>query len=266
MIKEKEFEIVLKTLEPIRIGGVNDPLSGIDNPIALVGNKVVVPGSTLKGAYRWEMEQYLIDTYFNRETGKWRDANRQPCIPSTKLSPDENQLVKNGLYRFYNKFQQRDETVKGNGCHYPCVRKCGEKQHEICPVCYFLGANGLEGFIKVPFLYAEAAVDELYSANIDRVTQTVKQGTNRPYQLVPDGTIFKGTLTVIIRDTVRDKELGKARTLKDKTGGDAWLAGNPPSKEKLLKEFVTDRLENIKTIGGYKSKGFGKVEIKIKEL
>ena len=265
MIEEKEFEIVLKTLEPIRVGGVASPLSGIDNPIALVGDNVVVPGSTLKGAYRWEMERYLIDTYFDRNTGKWTDANLQPCIPSTKLSPDENQLVENGCYRFYYKSQQRSGEFKGDGCHYPCARKCRD-EHEICPVCYFLGANGLEGFVKVPFLYAKASVDELYSANIDRAIQTVKQGTNRPYQLVPNGTSFKGTLTVLIKDTVRDKELGKARPLKDATRGDAWLADNPRSKEELLKEFLTERLENIKTIGGYKSKGFGKVEIKVEEL
>jgi len=262
MIEQKEFEIVLKTLEPIRIGGIASPLSGIDNPIAIVGNKAVVPGSTLKGAYRWEIERYLIDTYFDKTNKKWKDKNLQPCIPSTKLSPDEIQLVDNGLYRFYNRFQQSGGEVKGDGCHYPCVRKCKEK-HEICPVCYFLGANGLEGFVKVPFLYAETAVDELYSANIDRAIQTVKQGTNRPYRLVPDGVQFKGTMTVVIMDSVRDRELGKARNLKDTTGGDAWLTGSSRSKEAIIKEFVTDRIENIKIIGGYKSKGFGKVEIKI---
>ncbi len=265
MIETKEFEIVLTTLEPIRIGGIANPLSGIDNPIAMVGNKAVVPGSTLKGAYRWEIERYLIDTYFDRTAKTWKDKNLQPCIPSTKLSPDENLLVQNGLYRFYNQFQQRGD-VKGDGCHYPCVGKCKNNGHEICPVCYFLGANGLEGFVKVPFLYAEIPVNELYSANIDRAIQTVKQGTNRPYQLVPDGTKFKGTLTVLVNDTVRGRELGKARNLKDTTGGDAWLARNTLSKEAIIKEFVTDRLESIKIIGGYKSKGFGKVNIKVKQL
>ncbi len=261
MIEQKEFEIEMTTLEPIRIGGIASPLSGIDNPIALVGDKAVVPGSTLKGAYRWEIERYLIDTYFDRAAKKWKDKNLQPCIPSTKLSPDENQLVQNGLYRFYN---QRGGEFKGDGCHYPCVGKCREQHHEICPVCYFLGANGLEGFVKVPFLYADTKVNELYSANIDRAIQTVKQGTNRPYQLVPDGTKFNGTLTVILKDSVRDREFGKARNLKDTTGGDAWLAGHPRLRDEIIKEFVIDRLESIKTIGGYKSKGFGKVNIKVK--
>ncbi len=263
MIEQKDFGIELTTLEPIRIGGIGSPISGIDNPIAIVGGRAVVPGSTLKGAYRWEIERYLIDTYFDRATKKWKDKNLQPCIPSTKLSPDENELVQNGLYRFYNLFQQKGGDFKGDGCHYPCTGKCREL-HEICPVCYFLGANGLEGFIKVPFLYAKTEVNELYSANIDRAVQTVKQGTNRPYQLVPDGTKFNGTLTVILKDTVRDRELGKTRNLKDKTKGDAWLAGHARSRDEIIKEFIIDRLESIKTIGGYKSKGFGKVDIKVK--
>ncbi|MFA4956583.1 MAG: hypothetical protein WC556_06370 [Candidatus Methanoperedens sp.] len=266
MIEQKEYEIELTTLEPIRIGGIANPLSGIDNPIALVGNEVVVPGSTLKGAYRCEIERYLIDTYLDRVAKKWSDKNLQPCIPSTKLSPDENQLVVNGLYRFYNLIPPKGGDIgdiKGEGCHYPCHGKCNEL-HEICPVCYFLGANGLEGFVKVPFLYAKTAVNELYSANIDRAIQTVKQGTNRPYQLVPDGIKFTGTLTVILKDTIRDRELGKARNLKEYTGGDAWLA-KPRSRDDLIKEFIIDRFVNIKTIGGYKSKGFGKVDIKIKQ-
>ncbi len=266
MIEQKEFKIEMTTLEPIRIGGIASPLSGIDNPIAKVGDKVVVPGSTLKGAYRWEIERYLIDTYFDKATKNWKDKNLQPCIPSTKLQPDENQLVKNGLYRFYNQSQQqRGGEFKGEGCHYSCG-KCREQRHEICPVCYFLGANGLEGFVKVPFLYADTKVNELYSANIDRAVQTVKPGTNRPYQLVPDGTKFIGTLTVILKDTVRDRELGKARNLKDYTGGDAWLLGHARSRDDIIKEFIIDRLVSIKTIGGYKSKGFGMVDIKIKQL
>lgn len=266
MIEQREFEIVLTTLEPIRIGGIGSPLSGIDNPIAIVGKKAVVPGSTLKGAYRFEIERHLIDTYLDKNTKKWRDINLQPCIPSTKLSLDENQLAQNGLYRFYyNKFQNKGGEFKGNGCHYACDRNC-EKKHEICPVCYFLGANGLEGFVKVPFLFADTPIDELYSANIDRATQTVKQGTNRPYQLVPDGIKFKGKMTVTLKDTIRDRELGKERKLSDNTGGDAWLKGTMRTQEAIIKEFVVDRLENIKTIGGYKSKGFGKVEIKVKQI
>ncbi|MDP3066919.1 MAG: hypothetical protein Q8N08_09310, partial [Methanobacteriaceae archaeon] len=58
--------------------------------------------------------------------------------------------------------------------------------------------------------------------------------------------------------------LGKARFLNDSTNGDSWLKGNSRTTEAIIKEFITDRLESIKKIGGYKSKGFGKVEIKVK--
>lgn len=48
MIEEKEYEITLVTKEPFRVGGVGNPLSGVDNPVAKVGDRIAVPGTTLK--------------------------------------------------------------------------------------------------------------------------------------------------------------------------------------------------------------------------
>jgi CRISPR/Cas system CSM-associated protein Csm3 (group 7 of RAMP superfamily) len=267
MIKEKEYEITLVTKEPFRVGGVENPLSGTDNPVAKVGDRIAVPGSTLKGAYREAIERYLIDNFFDQNKKVWLNESFRPCIPSTKLTPDEKELVENKFYKFYNLKWDN----KGDGCHYPCTNKCNvdrksSKEHYICPACYFLGANGLDGFVRVPFLYAEERINELYSANIDRSTQTVKQGTNRPYQLIPDGTTFKGTMTVLLEDTIRGKEIGKARNLADNTLGDLWLKNEPRQQEEIIEEFILDRIRSITLIGGYKSKGFGKVGIKIREL
>ena len=260
MITEKVYEVVLTTKTQFRIGGKPDPFSGVENPIAAVGNKVVVPGPSLKGAYRAELERYLIDTYPADETMK-------PCIPATQLSKDEDQLVKRGLYRYYNVRRDRN-AIKGNGCHYPCDlrRICrNEKEHAICPVCYLLGANGLNGFVRVPFLSSKITADELYSASIDRATGTVKHGTNRPYQILPDGTVFTGTLVVTLENSILDWSLGESRPLKDHTEGDVWLEHGNWTQEKMLKELVVDRIENISLLGGFKSKGCGVVEIKIKE-
>ncbi|AKB75338.1 hypothetical protein MSLAZ_2077 [Methanosarcina lacustris Z-7289] len=270
MIEEKEYEITLVTKEPFRVGGVENPLSGVDNPVAKVGDRIAVPGTTLKGAYRCAIERYLIDNFFDQNKKIWLNESFRPCIPSTKLTPDENELVKNKFYNFYNLKEDKWDT-KGDGCHYPCTKKCNEarnnsKKHYICPACYFLGANGLDGFVRVPFLYAEERINELYSANIDRSTQTVKQGTNRPYQLVPDGTIFKGVMTVLVKDTIRGREIGKARRLADDTHGDIWLENEPRAQEEIIEEFILDRVKSINLIGGYKSKGFGKVEIDIEEI
>lgn len=258
MIKEKSLQIQLTTKEPLRIGGKKDPLSGAENPVTRVGGKLAIPGSSLKGAMRAEIERFLIDLYYSN--GKWKDGfeHFKPCIPADELSADEIQLVRAGKYR-----------DQGGNCRYPCTdKKCGNKiNHSICPVCYLLGSMGLNGFIKVPFLYADTSASELYSSRIDRATKTIAQGTNRPYELVSDGTVFKGTLTVLLEDTILNWKLGEPRDLGEtRTLGDKWVEGkklDEKAQEDFIKTHIIERLEAIKVIGGYKSKGFGTVEISI---
>lgn len=258
MIKKKEFEIAMITKEPFRIGGKEDPLRGQENPVAIVGEKVVVPGPSLKGSLRSEIERFLIDTYYNKNNSSWEPEKEEltPCIPSPQkqLSNDEKALVRSGKYR-------------SMGCHYPCdpkPHKCRDEEHSICPACYLLGANGLNGFIRVPFLTADISIaNELYSARLDRATSTVTQGTNRPYSLVPAEITFKGILEITIENDVLGWTLGRERNLGDRTGGDTWLQQNNWPQERIINELVIKRLEGIELLGGYKSKGCGKVEIRV---
>jgi len=255
MIKEQGFKVTMTTLEPFRIGGKPDPL-GPDNPVAVVGDKVVVPGSSLKGAFRNALERHLIDQYYDKKAHRWNRAalEMQPCMAGTRLSKDERELVKRGLYR-------------SDSCHYPCNprrNRCGDKRHSICPVCYLLGAQGLVGFVRVPFLTSEVSTGELYSARMDRAMGTVAEGTNRPYELVPDEATFTGTLYVMISDDVLGWQLGELRPLQDLTGGDKWLEGW--TAEKIVDELIVGVLQGISILGGYKSKGFGKVEIEVSEI
>lgn len=255
MIEEKKYEIILKTKEPFRIGGVKDPLTGIENPVAIVGGRVVIPGPSLKGAYRAELEQYLIEKYYNQEKGVWPSDLKplQPCIPATKLSIDEQELVNKQKYR-------------GTVCHYPCKQQC-EDTHTICPVCYLLGAAGLNGFLRIPFLYSDISPGELYSASIDRAKGVVKEGTNRSYQIVPDGATFKGELRIIWKDLVKGLEFGQPRIFKERTGGDKWLELDGGwDAERIMNELVINRLRSIDILGGFKSKGCGKIEIRIREI
>ena len=255
MLKEKSFKVQLKTKEPLRIGGKKDPLSGADNPVTRVGGRLVVPGTSLKGVLRNAMEQYLIDTYY--ENGKWKSGceHLKPCIPGAELSEDEKRLVSADKYRDQN-----------GTCRYPCTDKnCGRDiSHSICPACYLFGSMGLNGFLKVPFLFAETSPAELYSSRMDRGTKTIAQGTNRPYELVPDGTIFEGTLTVLLEDTVLGWKIGESRKLGEaRTLGDKWLEIDKKTQDEFIKTFIADRLKSIKVLGGYKSKGFGAVEISV---
>jgi len=255
MITERAYDVKISTTEPLRIGAKKDPLSGADNPVTRVGASLAIPGSSLKGALRNQIETYLIDKFFRG--GKWEAGREEwkPCIPGAELSADERRLTRDGKYR------DQEGT-----CHYPCTDKCRGQTHSVCPVCYLLGAMTLPGFIRVPFLLAEGGSNELFSLRLDRATKTVPQvgrgGPARTYELVPQGTTFSGKLYITLEDTVTGWRLGQARLLGERgTQGDKWLEGQTFTQDALLKEFVLDRLAAIKVIGGYKSKGFGRIEV-----
>ena len=258
MLHEKTVTVTITTKEPLRIGGKKDPLSGADNPVTRVGGKLVIPGSSLKGALRAEIEKFLIDSYYLN--GRWKTGfeDYMPCIPADELSTDERKLIDAGKYR-----------NQGGNCRYPCTdKKCGQNiNHSICPVCYLLGSMGLNGFVKVPFLYADVSAMELYSSRMDRATKTIAHGTNRPYELVPDNVAFTGILTVLLEDTVLGWQIGKTRNLgEQRTKGDKWLETERKSQDEFISTYVIERLKAIKVLGGYKSKGFGKVEISVSQV
>jgi len=272
-ITYRQYEITLTTESPFRIGRKRDPFTSIEQPIIVLGGRIVIPGTTLKGALREEMERYLIEKYSDR-------PGMKPCIPATPqtLTQDEYELIRRGIY-------------KGPGCHYPCNVQRGtcksvlcinnqiylskEEQgrglHYICPVCYLLGAQGLPGFVIVPFLYAEAQPQELPALRMDRATKTVatgNYGTYRTYQVVPLGTKFTGTLKILLNDPIRNWKLGEPRNLKEHSLGDLWLQKNPEWKEpnKIINELILDRLRSISMLGGFKSHGAGKVKITVRSI
>lgn len=261
MIKEKKYKVSLTTLEPFRIGAKEDPLSGAENPVAKIGGRLAIPGSSLKGALRTQIESFLIDSYFDMQRQTWAADKKafQPCIPGAGLSKDEKNLV--GKYR--------DEL---GSCHYPCTDKNCDKRvkHPICPVCYLLGSMGLNGFVKIPFLFAESSTTEvLQSIRIDRSSGTAAERALRSYELVPDSITFSGDLYILLEDTVLGWKMGNPRPLSDRTLGDAWLKNSKiheKSQEEFIKTFILDQLESIKRLGGYKSKGFGQIEIKVEHI
>lgn len=254
MKKINKYEITLTTLEPFRIGTSKDVMSAFDNPVAMIGGTVVVQGPTLKGFLRSKIEEYLIESYSGNELMK-------PCIPSSEntLSKDEDILIKAGKYRERGACQYSSEDPR-------------KKSNTICPVCYFLGANGLNGFVRVPYLYTESRPEELYSVRIDRAKDTVVDRTNRNYQIMPDRVVFKGDIEIMIKNGVNDWELGKIRNIQDSNKLDGWLNENSVkykkrfidlSHDELIEEFILERLRGENIIGGFKSKGCGKVKIEV---
>lgn len=213
MLEIKKLKIELETISPFRIGAKKTPFSSVEQPIVKIGDKIVVPGTTLKGALRSEIERYLIENYPN-------DPDMKPCIPAPKLTKDEEKLVRDGKYR-------------GSSCQYP--NKDKEVATSICPVCYLLGAQGLKGFIIVPFLNLESDIspDEFTSIRIDRGKGTAAEGAIRTSEILPEGVKFSGTLQILIRDDVKGWELGKPRPLTQKTLGDKWLMASDWDKERI---------------------------------
>lgn len=255
MLRKIFYEIILTNSEPLRIGGPDDPLSGEHNAVARVGSMVVIPGSSLKGALRAAIEHWLVDQHY--QNGSWKPGAEQykPCIPADRPSPDEQALINAGKYR-------------GPNCRYRNTPKDIDRGHQpICPVCYFLGAMGLEGFVRVPFLNADVSANKLYSSRIDRAIKTVAEKTNRPYELVPPDTQFKGNLEVVIEDTLLGWRLGSPRKLGERSLGDKWLEqGNSSDSAGLIQQYLIERLKSIQIMGGYKSKGFGRVKIEVQKI
>lgn len=252
MLNWTKYQISLTTQQPFRVGGPDDPLSGEHHAIARVGSVIVIPGSTLKGALRQSMENFLIDKYY--ENGAWQHGKEfmMPCIPGAKntLSKEEDELIKTKKYR------------EGGNCSF----KTG-KSFPICPVCYFLGAMGLEGFVRVPFLTAEVIADKLYSSRMDRAVKTVAGKTNRPYELVPNPTQFTGELEVLIEDSIIGWRCGSPRLVGERKLGDQWLEWTKYTDvNAFIQEYVLDRMTDIDRLSGYKSKGFGKVKIQVGKI
>lgn len=251
MIKDiKTLKITLRTLEPFRIGAKQNIMSAADNPVTSIGGRVVIQGTSLKGALRASIEEYLISKYPRTEALK-------PCIPSAPntLSADEKGLIQKKKYR------------DRGGCSYsPDPRK---KSESICPACYLLGSQGLMGFVRVPYLFTDKTPEELYAVRIDRATGVVSEKTNRDFEIMADGVEFTGNIEIVVKDPTKDWELGKSRILDKKLAigaNDEWLNSGEWNAERIIKELIVERLEGISIIGGFKSKGCGKVKIEVHEL
>ncbi|MEM3378986.1 MAG: hypothetical protein QW674_08620 [Candidatus Bathyarchaeia archaeon] len=248
----KQFKIKLTTQAPFRIGGVK-PIPGtsdIDSPVVRLGDKVVVQGTSLKGAYRAELERYLIDTYLEKQNKKWKNQWLKPCIPADEktMSLDEKKLINQGFYKF--------------SCEYP------QPQGYICPACYLLGARGLVGFVHVPFLnLTKGNAEPLAFIRKDRVIETSARGAHGAlgkFEAIAEGSVFEGTMNVLIQDDVTGWRLGQKRDLADSLG-DKWLETNEWNKERIETELIVNRLQSIKHLGGYISKGFGLVTIEVEQ-
>jgi CRISPR/Cas system CSM-associated protein Csm3 (group 7 of RAMP superfamily) len=145
-----------------------------------------------------------------------------------------------------------------------------------------LGANGLLGFVRVPFLELNNPhnrVPQLYAARNDRAINTEVHQTNRSYETIAPGATFQGTLEIMLEDKLLEWNFGAYRTfwrikinekkeeLIKNEDLDRWLKNNKaPGKQIIINDYILGCLRDIKELGGYKSKGFGKVDIHVEKI
>lgn len=239
----------------LHIGGSPSPLTEKKAPVFSVDGKPAIPASSFKGAFRYQLEQLLINkkSELKSELGLNNDDLLKPCIPAPRPSKAEQQLLSFG-YRRHCQINVEEDKIK--------VSKNG-----VCPVCYFFGATGLMGVLRISNAWSETGEHRLdqTSIRIDRKSGTAATGAILKGEQVKPGSIFRGTIEIIAKQG--NFEFGKPREIGE-TKIDRWLDGiSSKSIDEiqllLINKLLIPALNNITVLGGQKSKGAGKVSIEI---
>ncbi|NMC59723.1 MAG: hypothetical protein GYA51_10125 [Candidatus Methanofastidiosa archaeon] len=239
----------------LHIGGNPSPLTGKKAPIFMINEVPAIPATSFKGALRYATELH-IKTHLDELMKIFELDNEKflkPCLPSSKPSNAEK-TIKN--YRNENcqiKFERENLKIPDDG---------------ICPVCYLFGANGIMGFLRFYNLLATSpGLNKMEQTNIriDRKLNTAASGAIVSGDQVLPGTQFEGELEIILKD--ENYEFGKSRRIEDKFI-DKWLNNveNEDLEElrlKIINNLILKPLSNIDRLGGQKSRGGGKVKIKV---
>lgn len=242
----------------LHIGGSPSPLSEKDAPVFSVDGKPAIPASSFKGAFRYQVEQLLITKKdeLKLSLGITNDKLIRPCIPAPRPSRAEQELLHSG-YREHCDIKVEEDKVE--------IPKENNEPIGLCPVCYFFGATGLMGFLRIPNFWPKAGGYRIDQTNIriDRKSGTAATGAIVTGEQVKPGTIFKGTLEIVGKQGTF--EFGRPREIGG-TKVDLWLdkiASKPLEEMQLLliNEILIPALNNITVLGGQKSKGAGKVRV-----
>ncbi|RLE53686.1 MAG: hypothetical protein DRJ30_06545 [Candidatus Methanomethylicota archaeon] len=266
-IRKLPIKITVQEKSSLHIGSAEDPLTGMKAAIYKIDGIPVIPASSFKGALRSQMELYFINN-LQLLKSKFNVKEKEilkPCIPSVRRSIAEKGLVENGIYRETS----CQISITEKDIEIPKIKRNNTTiELGICPVCYFLGAAGLTGFIRINDFYPiereVSKIVEKTQIRIDRGTKTAASGHIVTGEIVKPGTKFEGEIEIIERKP-EGFEFGKERRISGKTL-DKWLENcNMEIEERrneLLKILVSC-IENIRILGGWKSRGSGKVKTEI---
>lgn len=249
----------------LHIGAAPSPLTEKKGSVFKVDRTPVIPATSFKGALRNQMELLFIEglndfkTIFNHNN----DDMIKPCIPTPRPSKAEEELLLNG-YRG----RMNDKQYTGHCEIQSDENKVSIGDLGICPVCYFMGATGIMGFLRFSNYYpaeGDWLVDQT-NIRIDRKTNTAAQRAKVDGEQVKPNTKFNGTIE-IINKTPQGFEFGQPRKIGNKII-DMWLenwneTANEIRKKILIEKILFPAIQNIKLLGGQKSRGAGKVKVEI---
>ncbi|UYZ40533.1 MAG: RAMP superfamily CRISPR-associated protein [Candidatus Methanospirare jalkutatii] len=277
-MKILELPVVIKVKEKsfLHIGAAPSPLTEKKGAIFKVDRTPVIPATSFKGALRHQLELRFIEKIdefadlFNVENKEML----KPCIPSPRPSKAEEELINSGKYRKKAKLKDKEIT----GCQISVdnenilVPKIENQEVGICPVCYFMGCGGLMGFLRFSNFYpeGEGSVIDQTNIRIDRKTGTAARGAKVEGEQVKPGTVFKGNIGIVISEPILEMQgiqFGDARKI-DNEVIDKWLENwNETGKDKrvktLIEKILIPAIQNIKVLGGQKSRGAGKVNVSV---
>lgn len=259
----------------LHIGASYDPRAVIKGQIFKVDRLPVIPATSFKGALRYQLEQYFIHKHddlknkFNCNDIKFL----KPCIPTTAITKAEIELTKE-VYR-----NQYINNSKYTTCYLSVDEgKINYPNDGICPVCYFMGAAGLPGFLRFTNFMTSERNSIIYQTNIRlcRKTNTAATGAKVEQEQVKGNTVFHGSIEIVIEnpiDRLQGIMFGMPRIIKVNEENkqlelDKWLSnwgeGDKRKRIKtLIEEILIPSIQNIKELGGYKSRGAGRVTVEV---
>jgi len=274
-ISELSLKIEVAEGSFLHIGAAPSPLTEKKGAVFKVDRTPVIPATSFKGALRHQLELLFIEKVdefaqlFNIPNDK-KDLLK-PCIPSPDPSKAEKELINIGYRKQLRK--GRKEEIVTEGCWIEVDKNDIKIPHlGVCPVCYFVGTTGLMGFLRLSNFYpeGEGSVIDQTNIRIDRKTGTAAHGAKVEGEQVKPGTVFKGSISIVISEPILEMQgiqFGDARKIGDVVI-DKWLENwNETDKDKrvktLIEKILIPAIQNIKVLGGQKSRGAGKVNVGI---
>lgn len=245
----------------LHLGGTPSPLTEKKQPVFSVDGRPVIPASSFKGAFRQQVELILIEK--KNDLAKKLGLNEseayllKPSIPAPRPSRAEQDLFSRGYRREHSEIKVEDDRIE--------IPKNNGVPIGICPVSYFFGATGLEGFLRIDNFFSvpgEWRIDQT-RIRIDRQSKTAAPGAIVTGEQVKPGSTFTGSIRILQQR--QNASFGRCREI----GGvkvDLWLAkwSEPSDTTRqllLLNEILIPALNNIRLLGGQKSLGGGRVKI-----